>query len=517
MPEYINKDYYKKLAPNERSFINLTAQNIKAVMDRLEAEHIMFSATVGYKNTITVSNADREKVLDIMKSLPQQNDNMRIIGNTAYKDLPPADRRYINTDAETALQVANILSGDGKMKFSGRLNGSNATLTVVGDNNAAFVRRIIDNIQNMDLVNELRDKGYERIADTNGFVNIRNMQTGETAGFESLGEARNMFLDPDNEFFHPTAIRIEENADYYISEYDSETGEERAVYLDDEGHCPTFGNVNDAIAYADEHDIGYTNTTGQLMEWITNDEEHAADREMYERNIIAQTKFPHVDNLYPNDITYNSDSKAFSLVYFNEEGDGGDGEFIDITVTEDDVLATYNSDNFLEYIYQNCKQNVIDTHSGYFEDYAAAYINPSNDVVRRYQELTIQAYLEEHTPAVQKAKKSLEGEITADSDGLVIDGYEGTWYVVDTETVDGKDLFLLENEEYGDETFGIIIDKDRNILVDEVWNGFADYHEKYDNITPEERLANKVGDEWKSFLEDMKKESPWCLLKLRMR
>lgn len=411
MPEYINKDYYKKLAPNERSFINLTAQNIKAVMDRLEAEHIMFSATVGYKNTITVSNADREKVLDVMKSLPQQNDNMRIIGNTAYKDLPPADRRYINTDAETALQVANILSGDGKMKFSGRLNGSNATLTVVGDTNASFVRRVIDNIQNMDLVNELREKGYERTADTNGFVNIRNMQTGETAGFESLKEARNMFLDPDNEFFHPTEMRIEENTffrivsdepnmDYYISEYDSETGEEVAVYLDDEGKCPTFGNVNDAIAYADGHDIGYTNTTGQLMEWENNDEERAADREMHERNIIIQTRFPHEDNLYPNDILYNPDSKAFSWVYFNEEGDGGDGEFIDITITEDDVLAAYNSDNFLEYIYRNCKQNVIDTHSGYFEDYAKSYINPHEGVVRRYQELTVQACLEEHTPAV---------------------------------------------------------------------------------------------------------------------
>ena len=523
MPEYINKDYYKKLAPNERSFINLTAQNIKAVMDRLEAEHIMFSATVGYKNTITVSNADREKVLDVMKSLPQQNDNMRIIGNTAYKDLPPADRRYINTDAETALQVANILSGDGKMKFSGRVNGSNATLTVVGDNNAAFVRRIIDNIQNMDLVNELREKGYERTADTNGFVNIRNMQTGETAGFESLKEARNMFLDPDNEFFHPTEMRIEENTffrivsdednmDYYISEYDPETGDEVAVYLDDEGKCSTFENVGDAINYADSHNIDYTNTNEQLDHWKFNDEERAADRKMYERNIMVQTRFPHEDNLYPNDILYNPDSKAFSWVYFNEEGDGGDGEFIDITITEDDVLAAYNADNFLGYIYQNCKQNVIDTHSGCFEDYATAYINPSNNVVRRYQELTVQAYLEEHTHAVQEAKKSLEGEITADSDELVIDGYEGTWYVVDTETVDGKEIFLLENEDYGDETFGIIIDKDRNVLVDEAWNGFSDYHEKYDNITPEEKLANKVEAEWKAFLDDMKKESPAVLI-----
>ena len=219
-----------------------------------------------------------------------------------------------------------------------------------------------------------------------------------------------------------------------------------------------------------------------------------------------------MDNLYPNDILYNPDSKAFSWVYFNEEGDGGDGEFIDITITEDDVLAAYNSDNFLEYIYQNCKQNVIDTHSGYFEDYANAYINPNEGVVRRYQELTIQAYLEEHTPAVQKAKKSLEGEITADSDELIIDGYEGTWYVVDTETVDGKEIFLLENEEYGDETFGIIIDRDRNILIDEAWNGFADYHEKYDNITPEEKLANKVEAEWKMFLDDMKKETPAVLI-----
>ena len=85
-------------------------------------------------------------------------------------------------------------------------------------------------------------------------------------------------------------------------------------------------------------------------------------------------------------------------------------------------------------------------------------------------------------------------------------------YVVDTEIVDGKELFLLENEEYGDETFGIIIDKDRNVLVDEAWNGFVDYHEKYDNISTEEKLANKVEAEWKAFLDNMKKETPAVLI-----
>lgn len=48
--------------------------------------------------------------------------------------------------------------------------------------------------------------------------------------------------------------------------------------------------------------------------------------------------------------------------------------------------------------------------------------------------------------------------------------------------------------------------------MDEAWNGFADYHEKYDNITPEEKLANKVEAEWKAFLDNMKKETPAVLI-----
>ena len=131
MPEYINKEYYRQLAPNDRTFLNLTAQSVKAVMDRLTAENIKFSATVGYKNTVTVSKADSERAMDIVKSFADKNrSSERIIGNTQYKDLPPSERKYINTDPETALQAANILAGDSAIKFSGRINANSATITV---------------------------------------------------------------------------------------------------------------------------------------------------------------------------------------------------------------------------------------------------------------------------------------------------------------------------------------------------------------------------------------------------
>ena len=534
MPEYINKDYYRQLAPGDRSFINFTAQNVKAVMDRLNAEHIMYSATIGYKNTVTVSNADRDRTLAIVKSLAQQNrDNAKIIGNVQYRDLPAEDRRYINTDAETALQVANILAGATVTKFSGRINGDKATLTVAGDENASLVRRIIDNVQNMDLVNELNEKGYERLSDTNGFVNIRNTATGATAGFESLREVRSMFLDPENEFFHPTKTRIEENSfyrivsdepnmDYYISEYDIETGEEVAVYLDDEGKCPTFATAEAAVDYAQFHSIDYTNSDSQLEKWSVIDEERAAEKEMFEKNIAAQAEYPIVDRIYPDDLIHNPDNHSFIWVYFNVDGDEGNGEFIENTFYEEDVLKAYKEkascENeaegkkaFLDYIYTHSRENTIDAHSGYYEDYANGYINKPDYVNRFYDENSIIDFLEKHTPEIAK-QKNYDKEITAEADGLIIDGYEGTWYVVDTETVDGKEIFLLESENYGDETFGIIIDKDRNVLVDESWNGFLDYHENYVERTSEEKLADKVRIEWTAFLDGMRKESADVLI-----
>ena len=72
------------------------------------------------------------------------------------------------------------------------------------------------------------------------------------------------------------------------------------------------------------------------------------------------------------------------------------------------------------------------------------------------------------------------------SDGIEIAGHEGTWYVIDegdfqiTPDVDGKPetltahLFLLESELYGEDAAGLIVNDEKQIVMEDVWNGFDD-------------------------------------------
>ena len=205
MTEYVNKEYYNSIKGN-CAYIDLNGENIHKVMDKLRAEGIMFSATYGsYRNTVTVSKADAQRAYAIAseyKNTVQNNQhNQRIIGNIEYSKI--RDMSFINTNPETALQVANLLSGDASIRFSGRILANSATITVSGRKNAEMVNRMIDNIHNADIINELFSAGYERLADTNGFVNIRNNETGETVGFRNMDMVREMYNDGNNEFFHP--------------------------------------------------------------------------------------------------------------------------------------------------------------------------------------------------------------------------------------------------------------------------------------------------------------------------
>lgn len=61
---------------------------------------------------------------------------------------------------------------------------------------------------------------------------------------------------------------------------------------------------------------------------------------------------------------------------------------------------------------------------------------------------------------------------------IKVEGHRGTWYVINEKEYNGKKLFFLEHERYGDEAAGIIIDEDGKLIAEECWNGFNDYEEQ---------------------------------------
>lgn len=71
--------------------------------------------------------------------------------------------------------------------------------------------------------------------------------------------------------------------------------------------------------------------------------------------------------------------------------------------------------------------------------------------------------------------------IFEDSKNIRIEGHTGTWYVVDSLLAKNGWLYELENEQYGDESAHLIVDEQGNVVMDDVWNGFLDYQEEYED------------------------------------
>ena len=67
--------------------------------------------------------------------------------------------------------------------------------------------------------------------------------------------------------------------------------------------------------------------------------------------------------------------------------------------------------------------------------------------------------------------------IKNNSDNIRIEGWIGTWYVIDSRVYNGETLYLLEHEKFGDMTEHLIVTKYGIVRLDDVWNGFDDYDE----------------------------------------
>lgn len=101
--------------------------------------------------------------------------------------------------------------------------------------------------------------------------------------------------------------------------------------------------------------------------------------------------------------------------------------------------------------------------------------------------------LNAETDLPQQAPDPNKGQITEGGYNIEVDGHTGTWYVIDTEVVDGAKYFLLEHEEHGDGAACVIVDSDSKLALDDVWNGFDDLKEHFESkVTEEQRIDEPV-------------------------
>ena len=357
MTEYVNKEYYNSIKGN-CAYIDLNGDNIHKVMDRLRAEGIMFSATYGsYRNTVTVSKADAQRAYAIASEYKNTvQNNQRIIGNIEYSKI--RDRSFINTDPETALQVANLLSGDASIRFSGRILANSATITVSGRKNAEMVNRMIDNIHNADIINELFRAGYERLADTNGFVNIRNNETGETVGFRNMDMVCEMYNDGNNEFFHPSAYRIDKAEEtYYISESNSTTADERNVYIDTNGGVPVFESRYKAEEYASDNGIELSDFEKIISEENVPPEHLEISNEPLSVQLSERLSAEY--NFFVSNLMNQKPEVIISSAYEINTKDNirtyAENEELDLT--DEQIKALLSSENVLNEAYQEWNKN----------------------------------------------------------------------------------------------------------------------------------------------------------------
>ena len=62
--------------------------------------------------------------------------------------------------------------------------------------------------------------------------------------------------------------------------------------------------------------------------------------------------------------------------------------------------------------------------------------------------------------------------ITMDTKDYPIEGYKGSWVATDEIIVDGKQFFMMENEQYGRNVAAVIMDAEGKLVTDDCTNGF---------------------------------------------
>ncbi len=450
----------------EKAYINGTQENLMRLAEELDKAGISYSGRISdYRSAITVEAADRARTLEIMKGIlnaakvnvPEDNPEKNIIGNAEYRYI--SNKRYVRGEAEAMLRTADRLTAE-NISFSGRIKGDTVTLTVSGDETQELVKRYFSEEKNR----------------------IENVQSA-------------YFLALSSDTFEDG---------YYFSEVNTATGEEIAPYRSSFGDISMFVSVDSAVQYAAGADITLSNTAEQLNEWRRIEAEAEAEKGRQlnlsrSREIIKY--LPMTEQGYEEHFILRED--VIDWIYFNPNGADGEGQFVQTSLYADDFIAAFSARSntedynrlgqsaFIEAI-QNGRQTVINADTEEFELFADIFIKSrdNENVIVSSPLVSGNKYdsnferiinlLENHFEDVRKYKGN---HITEASENISVEGHIGTWYVIAAEEIEGRKLFLLEHEKYGDETANIIIDENKNLVMEDVWNGFDDYRDslEYDD------------------------------------
>lgn len=59
-------------------------------------------------------------------------------------------------------------------------------------------------------------------------------------------------------------------------------------------------------------------------------------------------------------------------------------------------------------------------------------------------------------------------------ENIKVEGYRGTWYVIDETVRDGRKYYLLESEKWGDEAPHLLVDAKMNVIADDMYDNIEE-------------------------------------------
>lgn len=369
-----------------KKYIDSTAEYIGKLADFLDKEQIPYSGRISdYKSTITVIGDENfKRASEILDKIKAENPR-RFIGNTQYKYI--RDKRIISMDADVVDKIAARLDSEHIM-YSGIVEGEKGRITVSGSEIEALVKGYIEQERN----------GYAKVS------------------FEI-----SLTSDAFDEI-------------YYLSDKSGN------AYYDADGVVPTFNHVDDAAEYAKAHNISISTDEAQINQWR---EIERADKIRHD-NAELVTLFPRMGNDYPDHFTYNSDGNSFEWIYYNPDGNFGEGEFVCKAIYEQDIIAAYNAkisaadettgrNEFIYSLFNSCEEYIISSDTEAFTSAARNYINKPENTLEFYGiaenssniidvDRLISA-LEEKSPAVRSSEEE-KANIIHNSFEVIINAHD---------------------------------------------------------------------------------------------